>query len=224
MQKDFFSFKNIQLPFYKKGEVFQWLIFSGTHGNEKDVVPFIEKYIADNYHQLPNFLYLPMVSPSAIEAGTRENKNGNDINRQFFDTTTDDEAQAVEAFLQGKIFSLLLDFHEDPERKEFYLYDSFEKPDEAVQKIFFEANALGISLFHGADDEGDVSLNNKIENGYYSYAHQGNKNIYGTSTEYVEEKGIVQGRVLTFEIPGLTGQELKDKMVSRILDVFYEHS
>lgn len=224
MQKEFFLFKNIRLPFYKKGNDFEWLIFSGTHGNEKDVVPFIEKYIANNYHKLPNFLFLPTVSPSAITAGTRENRNGNDINRQFFDITSDEEAQAVEAFLQGKNFRLLLDFHEDPEREELYLYDSFEEPGEVVQKIFFEAHALGIPLFTGADDEEDISLKNRIENGYYSYAHQGNENLYGTSTEYVLDKGIVQGRVLTFEIPGLTSQELKDKMVSRILDVFYAHS
>lgn len=206
--------RNTKVKYFQKGDDPLWLIYSGTHGDEADVVFSIEKYIQKNEHRLPDFLWVPHVSPSAVERKVRHNARGLDINRNFLDHSTEEEILANLEIVRGKNFQYFLDFHEDLERTEFYLYDSLGVRDELMDSILLAQKENGIELWHGMDDKTDSKLGSFVENGYCDASKT--TETSGFSVDYMLLQGIVKKRAWTFETPSLVAQEEKDKIVERI--------
>jgi len=97
------------ITYWIKGKNPNLLISSGMHGDEYQVIDLVFKYLRKNYRELPDFLYIPHLSPSAVKKGTRKNKFGHDLNRSFLKRATDKEALTVKRILSKRKFTLFID-------------------------------------------------------------------------------------------------------------------
>ena len=101
------------------------LITGGMHGDEPAGVEAVLQFLTrDNTTLLENFTFviIPCINPYGYVHGTRETRDGIDINRSF---ETDDivEVTIVKKVLGQPQFSLAIDFHEDYDATGFYLYE-----------------------------------------------------------------------------------------------------
>lgn len=98
----------------------------GVHGNEpagaEAVVRFIEGFAEspDRYSHVA-FDIIPLVNPWGWAHDRRRNQQGLDINRDFasFDAQ---EARLIRDFVRDKRYDLVVDHHEHPGGRGFYLY------------------------------------------------------------------------------------------------------
>ncbi len=101
------------------------LLIAGTHGDEPaSVEAAIQLLEAFPVHWLDQFGVdvLPCTNPAGWRQGTRENAEGIDINWAF-DRESIAEVDILRAFLQGRRWDVVVDFHEDWEARGFYLYE-----------------------------------------------------------------------------------------------------
>ncbi|MDZ4221514.1 MAG: hypothetical protein U1C18_01420, partial [Patescibacteria group bacterium] len=122
MQKREFTHQSQPLSYYIRGDNPGLLLLSGAHGDEYQVIDSVAAALGARTGRVPDFLYIPHVSPSSVAKGTRTNYRGCDINRQFVKESDDTEAQTVMALLKGRAFDACISFHEDPQLSEFYMY------------------------------------------------------------------------------------------------------
>ncbi len=185
------------------------------HGDEYQVVEALSDYLSSNKISLPDHFYIPTLSPSAVELKTRRNKFGHDLNRSFGDNTKDPEALKIISELSDKKFDLALDFHEDPELTEFYMYDSGKIKANDLESFKTLLITNGIGLFTGIDDEEDPLLGFNFEEGYASFPLH--LEVPGSLGEYTLKHGITK-RIITLEIPGRESLDKKEKAVKIIFE------
>jgi len=208
----------VTLEFVQKGNQPQWFIHTGTHGDEAGVIGSVRRFLEGSWEKMPDFIWVMAASPSAVRLGTMENQYGNNLNRMFFDGTTDPEARANLALLRKGTFDVFISVHEDPERQcEFYLYDSDDERG-SLQRFWARLASQGISAFTGIDDPQDPILGNSIRGGYYSLLEelrsgQAPRENDGTTFDYFHRLGRVTGRRLNPEIPGQADQSTKNVIV-----------
>ena len=99
-------------------------ICAGVHGDERAapwaLLSAVEDGLLDGRF---SYRLWPCTNPSGYEAGTRENAEGDDINRSFSRGGTTPEARAIIAANRDRAFALSLDLHEDLEGTGFYCYE-----------------------------------------------------------------------------------------------------
>jgi hypothetical protein len=197
------------ITYWQKGNNPELLIHSGTHGDEFSVIEPLTEYIFTNQKNLPDFIFVPEVSPSAVANKTRVNGNGLDLNRSFFDQSEEAEIKANLELINAFSFKKIMSFHEDTEYKEFYLYDSHKINDKAWQNFVNKLKVIGLDVLNGLDDPDDPVLGTNFENGYFSTADLDFSNSNsGTLSEYLA-KNKSKTRYFTIEVP--TQSELKQK-------------
>lgn len=195
------------------------LILSGMHGDESGVIPFVKEYISEN--KLPEHIYIPEVSPSAVASQTRRNKYGHDVNRQFFDPPDDREVQSFMEKILPYRFDLCINFHEDPDlATTFYLYDSGFVSDEDLIPLRSSVIEAGAGLHTGTDDPLDADLDLFVEKGYISTPYDTLPQDAGFSWIWFHEHGITD-RDVDIEIPGRASPELKQKLVTAVFDTIH---
>ncbi len=215
-----FSYKNIQI--LQKGDTPSVLILSGMHGDESDVIQPVTRYLYTHAGHIPDFIYIPEVSPSAITAKTRLNKQGHDINRCFVDSTTDLEAQELMKFLQHVHFHMSLDFHEDNEhRNAFYFYDTGEMHTDELDQFRSDIQNCEFELYSGIDDPEDPHLGCVVDKGYVSHGHEKDSHASGFLTKWMSKYDIVR-RSFTFEIPGQAQLQRKKLLIETIFTYFFD--
>jgi len=188
------------------------LLMSGTHGDEFQTVISLYNALSRYAPRLPDFLYVPLVSPTAVEKRTRTNARGNDLNRNFFDASPDPEIQANIAALSRFRFDWCFSFHEDWEFGKFYFYDNGGIK-ETIRKPFFAGLATrSILPYSGVDDK---ELGFVATNGYVGLAPSGEPT--GMFMNWSYQKGIVRHCVET-ETPGMLPQADKDFVASVIFE------
>lgn len=187
------------------------------HGDEHEVVGILQNYLNLHKNSFSDYFYIPQLSPTAIGTRTRRNAQGNDLNRSFLNNTDDIEALKIMNDLNGQNFELALDFHEDPELSEFYMYDSGKIEENELTDFKNSMRSSGIGLFSGIDDEGDPLLGFKFEEGYASFLGVPHSEMAGTLWDYSLKHGITK-RMLTLEIPGKETLENKAKIVKLIFE------
>ncbi len=216
----------VTLEHIQKGEQPRWLIHTGTHGDEAGVIGSVRRFLEGAWERMPDFLWVMAASPSAVQRGTRENQDGHDLNRMFFDGTTDPEAQANLALLRRHTFDEFISVHEDLElRDKVYLYDFAAEERDDLRQFWTRLGSKGVSPFTGIDDPNDPQLGNHIQDGYCSLAEElkigggtpGNEDSVGTEF-YFHRRGLVTGRQLTLEVPSQADQPIKDFIVSAFFD------
>ncbi len=102
-------------------------VLAGVHGDEPGGVEAALRLLEAlaggavplTRHRL---LVLPCLNPSGLKDGTRANRIGQDINRQFHADRTQETA-AVRAFLDPRAAVLLADLHGDRQASGFYLFE-----------------------------------------------------------------------------------------------------
>jgi predicted deacylase len=102
---------------------------AGVHGDEP-AAPWALLGIARDGLLDPRYAYRiwPCLNPSGYVAQTRQNAEGDDINRSFTRGGTTPEARAVITANRDRRFALALDLHEDFEADGCYLYEPL-RPD-----------------------------------------------------------------------------------------------
>lgn len=154
------------IKYHIKGHSPQLVIHSGTHGDEFHVIEPLRKVVEKMYDELPDFLYVPEVSPSAVKLGTRENNLGHDMNRVFWGANFDPEVIANKQILAAASHAVALTFHEDLENNAFYIYDSEALSEELLEGIRQRIRALDLTLYDGFDDFEDEQLQYVFKDGY----------------------------------------------------------
>ena len=121
------------------------LITGGMHGDEPAGVEAVLQFLARaNTMLLKNFSFviIPCINPYGYVHGTRETRDGIDINRSF---ETDDivEVTIVKKALEQTQFSLAIDFHEDYDATGFYLYEGNRAEQYIAPELVAAAKAVG---------------------------------------------------------------------------------
>ncbi len=205
-----------QIPYFVRGGSPTLLLHSGTHGDEYGVIESVKKAVEKYEERLPDFIYVPVVSPSAVAKRTRQNGDGVDLNRSFFDDTNIGEVEANLAIVRDLSFELLVTFHEDTDLESgFYVYDYGNRLNERREWTEFKEkmNEMGVGLHCGKDDPYDPDLNYLFTDGYTTYDLP-NRGAFDT---WAVENGVAK-KAATPEIPGRLSQILKD----RIVDLFFQ--
>ena len=207
-----------EIKYYISGKTPEILILSGTHGDECDILPFVESSIKKHQKKLPPFLFIPEVSPSAIKLKTRVNSENLDINRHFCDETQSKEARAIMNIVEHFTFQACFSFHEDVSKDCFYFYDT-----ENLHGTFYlrelkrQIENLNLKLLNGADDPLDPILGHEFVDGYKWLIPEKDLNKCGMFCSWAFEKGIIK-RMCTPEIPGQAHSDIKEKTIA----VFFE--
>lgn len=193
---------------------------SGMHGDEAQSSPLLVRYLLMHEKELPPFLCIPVVSPTATAMGTRINGQGHDINRQFYTGTKDEEASTMMELIKPYKFRVVIDLHEDPDRtSSFYLYDSGRMTEGELSDYRSLVQQTPAKLYTGIDDVVDKELGCEIDKGYYAFSMEWLQNIHedaGFSSKWIIRNGIAP-RVFTLEIPGRASLEVKDALIGSIV-------
>ena len=206
------------MEYLQQGKNPKLLILSGTHGDEYEVIESVKKSIKHYKKNLPSFMFIPEVSPSAVKLGTRENINMVDLNRSFFENTKEQEAKDVIKLLSKYKFETCLTFHEDVDENRFYMYDSENIEDtNTLKSLRKKIKDLGVQLYSGVDDPDDPVLSYEIVEGYKSVRPKDYPANSGLFDEWAFQAGIVN-RIIYIEVPGKLTLLAKDKLVDAFFD------
>lgn len=212
-----------------KGRDPKLLIVSGTHGDEYEVLPFVEEAVIKYLDQLPEFLYVPEVSPSAVALRTRENGEGIDVNDNFFHDTKSEEVRQMMKLWEKYRFELFITFHEDTEKEKFFLYDGATKEfydtvklenTPEFQLLCHDVVTIGVELFNGIDELNDPTLGYEVKNGYAYWPMTFND--YSSDYWLLVERAIAK-QVINTEIPGMVSVEKKRQIVDAIFQRLLLH-
>jgi len=212
------SYKNLE--YIQKGSSPTLLFLSGMHGDEYESIQLVTDYIQKNADTLPDFLYIPNVSPSAVSLKSRTNQFGHDINRTFYEHPADEEAKACIELLKQYQFTHCFDFHEDLDFSDsFYMYDTGNLSKKNLRKYYSTLKNLEIEPFTGLDDPNDNVLGFEIVKGYVSYAETLKSRQSGFLSAWLTRHKIAY-RVMTFEIPGKSTLMTKKALVYSLFTFF----
>jgi hypothetical protein len=126
------------------------LINAAIHGNEpasaETAARFIEELSGspDKYDNLAIDI-VPIVNPWGWVHDARYNQAGIDINRDFA-TFRSQEAEIIKQHLQHAAYDLMLDLHEDPKARGFYLYQYGLDSMSACKKIVAAIKDMGYPI------------------------------------------------------------------------------
>ncbi|MEK7577615.1 MAG: hypothetical protein AAB492_03320 [Patescibacteria group bacterium] len=209
----------VDTTYHVRGSEPKLLILSGTHGDETEVTDCVTRYIDTHQSELPDYVYIPELSPTAVKLKTRRNLFGHDLNREFIHEPIDPEVITAMKILDPFTFSLCIAFHEDPDRRtSFYMYDSHILRDTELLEYRQLITQTDAKLFTGIDDPADGKLALHVERGYIHTPILG-KHDTGFSMRWLIEDHKAQ-RVFNPEIPGKADMDLKQRLV----DMIFEYS
>lgn len=99
-------------------------VAAGVHGDEP-AGPMAVLDLLRRRRFPDNFRYVifPLVNPTGLMAGTRENAEGIDLNRDYGLEPRSRETRAQQAWIADRQFDLVLCLHEDDEGTGFYIYE-----------------------------------------------------------------------------------------------------
>lgn len=194
------------------------MIWSGTHGDETEVTECVSSYLNTHQQNLPDYLYIPEVSPSAVERKTRRNKYDRDVNRHFRQNPVDEEVRAVMDIVRPYSTPLAITFHEDPDRRSsFYIYDSHLMDEAELSQYRAVMTKTGAKLYTGIDDETDENLGLHVDRGYISTTVDPHEKEMGYSMNWLVEQNIAK-RVFIPEVPGRADMPLKLAIVDGVFE------
>jgi protein MpaA len=142
----------------------QIALSAGVHGDEPAGPWALLSIVRDGLLDLRyNYRIWCCTNPSGYERGTRENAEGNDINRSFNAGGTTPEARAIVTANRDRRFALAVDLHEDFEADGFYCYEP----------LVDGAAPLGAFIVRALDENGlpVQVLEDGFELGYPPEAH-----------------------------------------------------
>jgi hypothetical protein len=150
-------------------------IHAGVHGDERAAPWALLAIVRDGLLD-GRFAYRmwPCLNPTGYAAGTRENAEGNDINRSFSRGGTTPESRAVFTANRDRKFVLALDLHEDFEAHGCYVYEPLrsgvapqfaERIVRALDDAGLPVQTLASGFDLGAPPDVDIDALYRIERG-----------------------------------------------------------
>lgn len=128
-----------EIPAYSKNSGNEAMVYlsSGCHGDEPaGVIAMLELLKEGSFDDRLDWLVCPVLNPTGLASGTRENMQGVDLNRDYLKKETA-EVRGHVAWLEGKpVPAMFLSLHEDWESTGFYLYE--------IQKCVCQSTAKAI--------------------------------------------------------------------------------
>ncbi|MCD4744030.1 MAG: M14 family metallocarboxypeptidase [Desulfobacteraceae bacterium] len=123
------------------------LINAAIHGDEPasalSVITLIE--ILLNHKLKCSFDIIPVINPWGFSQNIRFNKQGIDINRDFASFKSQ-ESKIIKSYITGKQYNLMIDLHEDPDSKGFYIYQ-YGRPDTKIpEKVVNKIHKMGYPI------------------------------------------------------------------------------
>lgn len=205
--------------YFIKGDNPKLLIHSGTHGDEYEVIDIVQKCVEKYEEKLPDFVFVPFVSPSAVHNKTRVNGNGFDMNRIFFSDSKELEVQENIKAIKDCKFDLMVSFHEDLKLPFYYVYDEGTNKKETQLLLEFnqKIQKLGVDLLNGIDDPEDPGLGIEFTNGYRKFVVSSEFKNSGMITSWAITNNIVYDTFVP-EIPGMFDIKVKELIV----DTFFK--
>ena len=131
-------------------------ISAGIHGDEPaGPLALLELLKEDALPKNHNYWICPVLNPSGLDDGTRENADGLDLNRDYRDFHSE-EIRSHAAWVKRQITSLdiALHLHEDWESKGFYLYELNFGPKEGLADNILEAVAQHLPIETASEIDG----------------------------------------------------------------------
>lgn len=112
-------------------------LFAGVHGDEPAgslaLIKFLERLAVEPARATGYELRAyPWVNPTGAEDGTRENRAGKDLNREFWRESEQPEVKAIEAELRTQRFHGLITLHADDTCEGHYGYAHGQPLDDAL--------------------------------------------------------------------------------------------
>jgi predicted deacylase len=213
MKLKLFEAHGVKLFYYIKGKNPKLLIHSATHGDEARIVYPLGVFLHKYEHVLPDFIWVPEVSPSAVMMGTRNNGRNSDINRLWHVGTNEPEVLANLDLIGDRKFEIFLSFHEDinPDGSgHFYVYDSKDREgSQELELLRSSVRGLSVPLLHGCDDP---ILNNWVDQAYFwDSKFNGEAHLY-----LAHQNKVYLG--LNIEIPGNLLSHIKYTLIKVIFE------
>lgn len=105
----------------------QVAVTAGMHGDEAEGIYAIYRWINEISHHprlldFYTFYLYPMLNPHGFEYCTRENANGIDINREFYNGPKEPESLLIQKEFQNRHFDGLINLHSDDDSEGIYGY------------------------------------------------------------------------------------------------------
>ncbi|HXF09214.1 MAG TPA: succinylglutamate desuccinylase/aspartoacylase family protein, partial [Desulfuromonadaceae bacterium] len=100
-------------------------IFAGVHGDEPEgvhaVIRFIQLLEANPELAAGYYLsFYPICNPTGFEDGTRFSRSGKDLNREFWNSSSEPEVRLLQADLIARSFQGIISLHTDDTCNGFY--------------------------------------------------------------------------------------------------------
>ena len=92
------------------------------------------------------WLICPMINPTGMAAGTRENAQSIDLNRDYFKKTTEEINAHAEWLLRQQVPDIFLSLHEDWESTGFYLYEIQKNVCKSIAETILKATSAVIPV------------------------------------------------------------------------------
>jgi len=118
---------------------------AGIHGDEPaSPLALLRLLEAGTFDARASWYLCPLLNPTGLAAGTRENAEGVDLNRDYRHGATVEVAAHIAWLRRQPAFALTLCLHEDWEAKGFYLYElNPEKRPSLAEKMIAAAAEVG---------------------------------------------------------------------------------
>ena len=152
-------------------------MYSGTHGDEPAPVHAVLQFLEEErWRAWPQvrFKVMPCINPTGFDLGTRENIDGQDVNRTF-KLGDSPESRVGTEMIGREPLDMWIDAHEDPVEDGFYCFSQLPNPlsDALVAEVgqhgpifskpeVDEMPVVG-GVVHRSDDEDDAALTEEIE-------------------------------------------------------------
>ena len=155
------------------------LLSAGIHGDEPASPLAALEFLKSNPSSDFSWLITPLLNPTGLAAGTRENKDGLDLNRDYHQPQSL-EIQAQCAWLEKQATpQLLITLHEDYDASGFYLYEIQTGGRESIHSAIFEKVAPHLPLEPGPLIDGRECLGAGL---FY-------RDVMPDLTEFIAEEG-----------------------------------
>lgn len=133
------------------------LISAGIHGDEpcgvETICSFLEQNKFEPFSQTWELTFLPCLNPYGYEHNTRENHEGNDLNRLFKEVSPSTEIKFAKSVF-NKIFDVTIELHEDNMSYGYYLYQTGTQTG---------TGSLGTKILQTIQPIMDINLNSEID-------------------------------------------------------------
>ena len=196
-----------------------YYLSSGMHGDEPAGPLALKRLIQSGVLESgDSWLICPVINPTGLAAGTRENFQGIDINRDYLKQSSV-EARAHASWLCGKNIDVMFSLHEDWESTGFYFYEINQAGDmpERYQQI-----CAAVEKVMEMEPELEIDEHPVREKGWIYHGCEADEPKLWPEAIYVAEQGCQLS--FTLESPSSLDLELRVEAqlnaVRAILDSF----